>query len=45
MDDTENEQEWLTGCSPAYDWDAHVAKRVLDELYRFSIDMASLKSE
>jgi hypothetical protein len=33
MSATEEEQEWLTGCSPACDWDAHAARRVLDELF------------
>ncbi len=36
MDDTENQLEWLDGTSPADDWDAHVTKRVLDELFCFA---------
>ncbi len=36
MSDTENQQEWLDGQSPADDWDAHITKRVLDELFCFA---------
>ena len=33
MSDTENQQEWLEGFSPADDWEAQATKRVLDELF------------
>ena len=38
------EQEWLDGHSPADDWDAHVTKRVLDELFSFARQYRSSKS-
>jgi hypothetical protein len=44
MSDSENQQEWLDGQSPADDWDARVTQRVLDELFCFARQYRSSKS-
>jgi hypothetical protein len=44
MNETENQEDWLDGQSPADDWDAHATKRVLDELFSFARPYRSSKS-
>jgi hypothetical protein len=44
MNDTENQEAWLDGHSPADEWDAHATKRVLDELFCFARQYRSSQS-
>jgi hypothetical protein len=44
MSDTEHQQEWLEGRSPADDWDARATERVLDELFSFARQYRSSQS-
>ena len=44
MNDTDNQQDWLDGFSPADGWEAQATKRVLDELFCHARQYRSSKS-